>query len=795
MTTSFSNLFRQGHITHIEIPIIQRDYAQGRKDVGVTRIRRTFLQVLYNALTRQEAVGLDFIYGEVENGGLIPLDGQQRLTTLFLLHWYLAARSGVADGDCAFLGKFTYKTRFSARHFCEKLFTQRPPFPLASLSEWLTDQHWYAGAWKHDPTIQSMLIALDDIHNLFANDDVAVCKNAWDCLVTETHPAISFQFLSLKGLGLGRADELYIKMNSRGKPLTAFESFKANFEKTLGEVSEDGRSKFICKVDDNWADLLWPLRDSGNGESDTVIDDEFLRLFHFISEIFVLRNNLSEDFSLFDADIDAWAEGIYGKKNKDGQSALGAQRDLFASLDSFAREFLGMKKPSEFTNWFAGYFTEKVYRSGTVAIFGEINLFSDCCTKYNGVKHIDQRQRKIPLNRTLLLFAIHEYLKSTPRLQRKDITHRLRTLRNLVFNSGNEITEKDFPDLLRETAEYISNGALSRLQHYNKRQLAEEGRKADFLASYSSNSDLPETLHRLEDHDLLRGCLDVFDLNVDDSTFLRQADLFFQVFPENEDSPFREISGALLACGNYGLNMSSCRIKFGSPTRASTWRDLLTGASVSQDIRNALVRMLDEFDAAPGVSVKEKLLTIANSFLTYQEHAKKLEWRYYLVKHEAMRSGETGIYGSSNGKMGFNLCMFNKEQWNSKYSDPYLLAVIAKSGKKIGQDLEALTHYSRSDNNPEKRWIKLVTGECVMSCREDGFQLQAPEDAAKLAVFKNICIKHKVDNELMLRIPQTGDGTYDEEDRIEAAANLLKELIDGYQALAQPTIASGSAAD
>lgn len=75
----------------IEIPIIQRDYAQGRQTDDVNRIRERFLTSLYDALTLDKQIKLDFVYGDInENGVLIPLDGQQRLTTLFLLHWYIA---------------------------------------------------------------------------------------------------------------------------------------------------------------------------------------------------------------------------------------------------------------------------------------------------------------------------------------------------------------------------------------------------------------------------------------------------------------------------------------------------------------------------------------------------------------------------------------------------------------------------------------------------------------------------------------------------------------------------------
>src|SRR5688572_8742108 len=78
-------------INSIEIPIIQRDYAQGRQSKDVERIRKQFLESLHRAITSQTSpLKLDFIYGNVLSGKLIPLDGQQRLTTLFLLHWYIS---------------------------------------------------------------------------------------------------------------------------------------------------------------------------------------------------------------------------------------------------------------------------------------------------------------------------------------------------------------------------------------------------------------------------------------------------------------------------------------------------------------------------------------------------------------------------------------------------------------------------------------------------------------------------------------------------------------------------------
>ena len=47
-------------LSKIVIPIIQRDYAQGRISKEVTRIRYRFLSSLYEALTQNNPIKLDF---------------------------------------------------------------------------------------------------------------------------------------------------------------------------------------------------------------------------------------------------------------------------------------------------------------------------------------------------------------------------------------------------------------------------------------------------------------------------------------------------------------------------------------------------------------------------------------------------------------------------------------------------------------------------------------------------------------------------------------------------------------
>ena len=251
----------------IEIPIIQRDYAQGRENAKDIRIH--FLKTLRDHLETDKQIDLDFVYGSIENKTavdtkFIPLDGQQRLTTLFLLHWYLALLDDEIEEFTAIAksnlsSKFTYETRVSSREFCNALLSNDVTIPEDNtLSAVIRNSSWYFLSWDNDPTISSMLVMLDAIHKLFSKTDGYFQK-----LISSENPIITFQFIELKNFGL--SDTLYIKMNARGKVLTDFENFKAKFEQILEQhdVADQTRLKdiFAINIDTVWTDLfMWVER-------------------------------------------------------------------------------------------------------------------------------------------------------------------------------------------------------------------------------------------------------------------------------------------------------------------------------------------------------------------------------------------------------------------------------------------------------------------------------------------------------------------------------------------------------
>lgn len=89
---------------HVLVPQIQRDYAQGR-DTEFD-LRKGFVNQIKRSLQSDSLpLNLDFVYGYTENTGngmqaFIPLDGQQRLTTLWLIHWFVAPREEVQLSQC-----------------------------------------------------------------------------------------------------------------------------------------------------------------------------------------------------------------------------------------------------------------------------------------------------------------------------------------------------------------------------------------------------------------------------------------------------------------------------------------------------------------------------------------------------------------------------------------------------------------------------------------------------------------------------------------------------------------------
>lgn len=732
----------EGSVSEVEIPLIQRDYAQGREDARTSLIRQNFLDVLHAAATGGEPVGLDFVYGEVEDGTLRPLDGQQRLTVLFLLHWYVASRMGHIE-DAAPWASLSYATRPSARLFCERLAAASLPDHCAP-GGWIRDQPWYQWTWRHDPTVQSMLVVLDTIHERFRADDLT---DVWARLTDPDTPAISFHVLPIDDMG--EAEELYIKMNSRGRPLTEFEDFKAQFERIIED--HERADEFAAKVDGEWSNLLWPIHGGDN-----LVDDEFLHCLEFVIEI---------------------CEWRAGRTGSGRQRLVNRAQTVFAD-DTDADDNLDFLFHA-FDTWGDGSGTDAyfdaIFDAGTpepdgdvrIGIFGtdaRANLFEACVRDFGN-------DARFGISRRMLLYAVLlARMHDTP-----DVHWRIRSLRNLLEASTDEIRPANMPKIVQDVEALIVDGELDRVGGLNTAQREDEVAKR---AVCEANPDLLPVVHRLEEDRQLRGSLVAFDL--DPERFKARAEAFQNL--RGSDDVVTALTGALLAAGVYHRRLGRT-MQFGPPAWSARWRDLLTGTTrdAMGRTREQLMTVLDTIVDSEDEAL-DALDALTSEFLADAEATERMGWRYYLTKYSEMRTGDSGIYRSIDHTMGYSVCMLRRKQLNSYYWDPFLLAVVRQGGLADAvEGGDGPIHIGYADT---PRWLRLKGSSLGLRCIDRGFAVQPPDDVEHRGVFDALVEERddaeEGDDEWLLSVPQVyvGGERVDTVDRIEIAVDFLKAAVD-----------------
>jgi hypothetical protein len=148
---------------------------QGRiqaKDDTIALIRKEFVADLISAVTKNEKKELHFVFGgRDENDSsedFVPVDGQQRLTALFLLHWFVFSKSGATEDERKKLKKFVYKSRETSRRFCTSLVDLLENEAITKIKKCrdITDAH---GLQVISNVIQPYPLCLSSLRNLNLN--------------------------------------------------------------------------------------------------------------------------------------------------------------------------------------------------------------------------------------------------------------------------------------------------------------------------------------------------------------------------------------------------------------------------------------------------------------------------------------------------------------------------------------------------------------------------------------------------------------------------------------------------
>lgn len=614
----------------ISIPIIQRDYAQGRKDAA--SIRGKFLDEIFNRLDNDENLFLDFVYGSIEDDKFIPIDGQQRLTTLFLLHLYFAKKE---RRDCEYLKDFTYETRSSSREFCKKLVYADIDFNKDEISLAIKNYSWFMPFWENDPTVKSMLVMIDAIHDKFKN------STFYDRLEN-----IKFSFLELKEFGL--TDDLYIKMNARGKPLSEFENFKAEFEKELPQ-------EIKAKLDNEWLDLFWGLKDSDKENIDlSSVDKRYMAFF----------DGVALNFAIFKQEI------------KDVEEAKN-----FKTLDFF----LNNKETIEYI----------------IKILDElcnILLVKELLKNFTDIKGnfaYETRANFFALSMFLINFGAQklggdfykEYKRITSNVTRDFNIDSILKLRQ-VFEFINEICEK-----------CESEDIFKLLEGFNDKQ-PESFKTIDFykwqekkkLKLIQSNKGWIDAISEAEKHWYLGSNLTfLIDFAKDDvKEFERYYKKFNKIFKEGRENFL--FQRALLAKGDYlvkrgygygGEYFSFCNFNNNPRDKDDNWRSLFFDKDKSQilkellkDERN-LEKIIDDFD--------------------------KTDWRYYFIKYPQILKYCRNFFIQKNGEM---IRVLTKSLSSSKQVEYYSYALCIKLREDLKLSKEKI-EYKEVTSSAENPYISM----------------------------------------------------------------------------------------
>lgn len=288
------------------MPIYQRDYAQGRESASM--IREDLVRALFEAVIKNQTKELNFVYGgeqkKEDKDFFIPIDGQQRLTTLFLFHWYIFMRSNASQKEKEQLERFLYATRTTSEKFCSGIIemqtkndarknstnvldfsvphrenTNKPNLKKPyDLTHQIKEQTWFTGNMGSDPTVMSMLITIEEIHKYASKNNINNFDELKNRLIKDN--GIVFLCLDMKNaLGDETAiRDLYVKMNARGKLLTDFENFKSLLQKEpenekidfVGEYIKQNnfaegssRSEIIGLFNNEFANFFFNIVDDG----------------------------------------------------------------------------------------------------------------------------------------------------------------------------------------------------------------------------------------------------------------------------------------------------------------------------------------------------------------------------------------------------------------------------------------------------------------------------------------------------------------------------------------------------
>ncbi len=784
-------------IHKIRIPMIQRPYAQGRR--SQEELRKEFLKDIFTALTNTDikVLELNFIYGTLashdnKDNVFELLDGQQRITTLFLLHYYFACQERLKNKDFnipAYLNKFEYQTRTTSTDFISKLLKfELNPSGDRTPSKSIRSAVWYSSSFDKDSTVDAMIRMLDSIHSFYY-------KIEGDKPTYESLDKIMFYVLELNGFGL--TEELFIKMNARGLQLTPFENFKADLvgymkksdsyrNKVHADLSKMNRDveywlNFSSLLDSKWSDLFWESPDDEDESGSKGCDIKFFRFIQrFLANkaILLTDKRVKDDVLVqyFNQRIEVERHTGFEKYGQLIKRAAEKGKDIIRQLE-------------QFLNFLSDNVIGPVLLDSLTAPWEKERLWQPWGTVGNQVSDVGQRQM-------IILSAMAEYVNCLDSLEKFDEYNYKVWMRfvHIMVQSTDingfeaQITlarmldsilypAKTDPDLFKPTKNIREAIIAYNQSHRNNRYLESEALKAELILNDNRGKDWEDAFMQAERNIFMQGsCTFYYQEGMDVETYRCRTMNVEKLFDANGVlEPFAD--GYLLIrailCRNYDWSTLNKNAWGFTITNSGAGRYLrnLTIWNYNDDVRDFFCHLLDcnceedmlnyietvlmedhELVLKPGswaIDVKEKLNKVYRRL--YQEtEFQALKWLYSLSE----RSMGCYFYSDGNASLykGYVNCMFLGIE-RHKYIPAIIDAFKSKFDfvfvdERQNNVFSSYRNYS-GDYVTIKSEIKTNGGTCNTLIRfhhNDSITIMLSDESISRDVFQSYLAYHDVNN-------------------------------------------------
>jgi hypothetical protein len=583
-------------------------------------------------------------------------------------------------------------------------------------------------SWQNDPTVASMLKMLETIQNQYFDK-----KKAWGNLLENRR--VTFDYIDIKSGAFKLTDELYIKMNSRGKPLTSFENFKAQFSEILSSKDTDYvndklnfggtqvtfQKYFAFNIDSIWTDLFWNFEISNNKD----ISSCFMNFFVYIAQMCYFKDNINKNVSDFKNDFSVF-------KKKDNALFLFNTLDVIhkISIDKY-----NQVNVENITAFFETLFLKgRIDHSyqGQVRLFEDkgVNLFEKCLLEGN---QFDNR------NRIILYCLISYVIKHGLEEVNNELRYYIRVIRNLlqatrqrneiVYNTNVRVNSfgkywKLFYQLQETPNVYLRllDNIVNKETDISDDALTNEKEKAHIIVgNMSSTQTKIQSLFELEEFKYFGGLIhnlhpkDNADKLVDWSKSVRE------IWSCSDDL----IIASLITCGFGGFYTKDCRLGsmwFLGHKDHDNWNLILTGHKIDNTLSDPIILLLNRYGE----------IKMSNSALKPHEILEKLiqeflvsltekNWQYYFCKYRKYFLKNSNYYSwKADGLEIEILGSTGRNPLLSYHINPYVKTVSEILDNTICQENECYTRYSDTS-------CLVLKNSITLNSRKNGWHIIIPE--------------------------------------------------------------------